>query len=167
VKHSGEGPTGEVKLTEVGAFAGTPAYVSPEAAMGEPVDGRADLYSLGCVAYWMLTGRTVFGARTPMQMLISHVNEEPQPPSSYAELPIPPALDQLVLECLHKDRTRRPHSADDLAEALRAIPLEQPWTQGRAKAWWDQHRPRQADQRASLAKVISTPSESRAPIVKI
>ncbi len=150
VKHSGSGPTGEVKLTEVGAFAGTPAYVSPEAAMGDPVDGRTDIYSLGCVAFWLLTGRTVFEAATPMQMLIHHVNDEPEPPSMHTELPIPAELDGLILECLRKDRTRRPHSAEDLAARLQAIGLERPWTEGRAKAWWEQHRPSRVDQRVSL-----------------
>jgi len=167
VKHSGEGPTGEVKLTEVGAFAGTPAYVSPESAMGDPVDGRTDIYSLGCVAYWLLTGRTVFEAATPMQMLIHHVNDEPEPPSSFTELPIPPELDQIVLECLRKDRTQRPHSADDLAERLHSIRLERPWGEGRAKSWWEQHRPGRVEKRATLSKEISQPSGARAPIVKI
>jgi serine/threonine-protein kinase len=167
VKHSGEGPTGEVKLTEVGAFAGTPAYVSPESAMGDPVDGRTDIYSLGCVAYWLLTGRTVFEAATPMQMLIHHVNDEPAPPSTCTELPVPPTLDQLVVECLRKDRTRRPHSADDLAERLRSITVERPWTQTRAKVWWEQHRPNRVDPRASLSKEITRPSGARAPIVKL
>jgi len=167
VKYSGEGPTGEVKLTEVGAFAGTPAYVSPEAALGDAVDGRTDIYSLGCVAYWLLTGRTVFEAASPMQMLIHHVNDEPEPPSKHTELPIPPALDEIVLECLRKDRTRRPHSAADLAARLEEIDLERPWSQGRAKVWWDQHRPSRVDQRATLSKETSRPSDVRAPIVKL
>ena len=135
--------------------------------MGDPVDGRTDIYSLGCVAFWLLTGRTVFEATTPMQMLIHHVNDEPQPPSRSTELPVPADLDDVVLECLRKDRTRRPHSAEDLAARLEAIRFERPWTEGRAKAWWDQHRPARIDQRATLSKEIEQPSELRAPIVKI
>ena len=97
--------------------------------MGDPVDGRTDIYSLGCVAFWLLTGRTVFEAATPMQMLIQHVNEAPGPPSKYTELWVPEELDQLVVECLEKDRTRRPHSADDLAVRLQTMRLERPWTE--------------------------------------
>jgi serine/threonine-protein kinase len=152
VKHSGATSTGEVKLTEVGAFAGTPAYVSPEAAMGDEVDGRTDIYSLGCVAFWLLTGRTVFEAINPMQMLIKHVNEEPDPPSRHTELTIPPRLDEIVLECLRKEKTRRPHSVNDLMNALKTVHVEEMWTDARAREWWDRYRPRVAESRASLSR---------------
>jgi len=166
VKHSGASSTGEVKLTEVGAFAGTPAYVSPEAAMGEEVDGRTDIYSLGCVAYWLLTGRTVFEAINPMQMLIKHVNEEPAPPSQRTELPIPPQLDEIVLECLRKEKTRRPHSVDDLMKALEAVQVQQKWTDARARAWWDRYRPRAAESRASLSRE-PVAHEAANPVFKV
>ena len=166
VKHSGASSTGEVKLTEVGAFAGTPAYVSPESAMGEEVDGRTDVYSLGCVAYWLLTGRTVFEAINPMQMLIKHVNEEPDPPSRRTELPIPPQLDEIVLECLRKDKTRRPHSAEDLMNALNVVQLREKWTEDRARAWWDRHRPHAVEARASLSRDPKA-SGAASPLFKI
>jgi serine/threonine-protein kinase len=166
VKHAGTGPSGEVKLTEVGAFAGTPAYVSPESAMGEEVDGRTDIYSLGCVAYWLLTARTVFEAATPMQMLIKHVNDEPEPPSRRTELPIPGELDELILECLQKDKTRRPHSAEDLMRRLDTIRIDEAWTEGRARGWWDRHRPQSAQTRASLSREPLRPQVAE-PMIKV
>jgi hypothetical protein len=114
-----------------------------------------------------LTGRTVFEAATPMQMLIHHVNDEPEAPSRHTELPIPPELDELILECLRKDRTRRPHSADDLATRLQSIRVDRPWTESRARAWWEQHRPAIVASRASLSKETSQPPEVGARIVKV
>jgi serine/threonine-protein kinase len=136
----------DVKVTAVGAFAGTPAYGSPESAIGEEgtVDARSDLYSLGCVAFWLLTGRTVFEAATPVQMLMRHVNEEPPAPSARSELPVPPELDGLILELLRKDPAARPGSASEVVTRLDAIPLEQPWDQVRARQWWERNRPEHA-----------------------
>ncbi|HMI93459.1 MAG TPA: serine/threonine-protein kinase, partial [Polyangiales bacterium] len=95
--------------TAVGQIVGTPAFLAPEAALGEQaVDGRADLYALGCVGYWMLTGRAVFEETSAIAMAVAHVSKEPVPPSQRVDQPIDPALEQLVLECLHKDRERRP-----------------------------------------------------------
>ncbi|HMF88056.1 MAG TPA: serine/threonine-protein kinase, partial [Gemmatimonadaceae bacterium] len=79
---------------------GTPAYMAPEMALGEAVDGRADIYALGCVAYYLLTGQLVFEADTSMKMLMHHLNTAPVPPSQRTELPIPRELDELVLACL-------------------------------------------------------------------
>jgi serine/threonine-protein kinase len=143
VKRAGERGRRDVKLTEVGAFAGTPAYGSPEGAAGEgeEVDPRSDLYSLGCVAFWLLTGRTVFRADTPMLMLVQHIHQEPAPPSQHTELEVPAELDQLVLDCLRKDKTERPPSAEIVDARLAAIRVEQPWTRDRARNWWDRHEP--------------------------
>ncbi len=83
---------------------GTPAYMAPEIILGEnDVDRRADVYALGCVAYYLLTGQLVFEADTPMKMFMQHVQATPLPPSQRTELPIPPALDDLVMSCLEKD----------------------------------------------------------------
>ena len=96
---------------------GTPAYMAPEIILGEAnVDRRADVYALGCVAYYLLTGQLVFEADTPMKMLLQHVQAEPIPPSQRTELPIPPELDELVLACLQKDPNKRPQNAEVLLE---------------------------------------------------
>src|SRR5690606_11921480 len=90
--------------TGEGKILGTPAYLAPETVTGSrEVDGRADLYSLGCVAYFLLTGQNIFEAGSAMSMAVAHVTEPPVPPSQKADQPIPVELDELVLQCLAKD----------------------------------------------------------------
>jgi len=143
VKRAGAPSRRDVKLTAVGTFAGTPAYGSPEGAAGEgdEVDPRSDLYSLGCVGYWLLTGRTVFRASSPMLMLVQHIHQQPEPPSRHAELAVPPELDEVILDCLRKDKAERPHSAEILASRLAALGFADDWTPERARQWWEAHRP--------------------------
>jgi serine/threonine-protein kinase len=142
VKHVGQAAARETELTEAGLFAGTPAYSSPEAATdGDPIDARSDIYSLACVAFWLLTGRTVFDAPTALAMLVHHVRQEPSPPSKYAELEVPSELDDLILECLRKDKSERPESAEVLDARLGAIAAGNSWTQERAREWWDLNHP--------------------------
>ena len=92
--------------TAAGLMPGTPAYMPPEMALGEPYDGQADLYALGCVGYFLLTGRAVFEADTPLQVIARHLHAKPAPPSERAGAPVPPALEQLVLGCLSKPGAR-------------------------------------------------------------
>ena len=162
VKQSGDSKgSKDPKLTDIGAFAGTPAYGSPETALGDgdAVDGRSDLYSLGCVGFWLLTGTTVFRAANPMQMLLQHVHEEPRAPSRCTELPVPPALDAVILSCLRKDPAERPASAADFAAELQRISVERPWTAERAREWWDRHRLRHGSATAGVAAAApETPS---------
>jgi serine/threonine-protein kinase len=121
---------------------GTPAFIAPEQALGgADVDARADIYSTGCVAYWLLTGQYVFTGETPMMVLLAHAHLPPEPPSSRTAIPVPPDLDALVLSCLAKDREQRPPSARDLLQRLDAIPLQHPWTDARAREWWKAHLP--------------------------
>jgi serine/threonine-protein kinase len=126
------------------AIGGTPAYLAPEIARGAPlIDGRADLYALGCVGYWLLTGSTVFDGQTPLQVVLQHVEAAPVPPSRRSELDIPAELECVILACLEKDPARRPESAGRLAESLEACRLAQPWTPERARRWWETHLPDQ------------------------
>jgi eukaryotic-like serine/threonine-protein kinase len=105
------------------------------------VDGRADIYATGCVAYWLLTGQFVFTADTPMALLLKHAQTPPTPPSARTELPIPPALDDLVLSCLAKDPAKRPQSARELSLRLAGVEGASAWTQDRARDWWVTHQP--------------------------
>jgi len=140
VKH-GLMETGVLELTRDNVVRGTPTYIAPEQALGAEIDSRADIYSLGCVAYFLLTGEPVFAAETPLAMAVHHVQTMPVPPSSRSEVPIPPALDALIMECLAKDPAGRPPSARELSRRLREIVSTDPWTEDRARAWWDQHQP--------------------------
>ncbi|HEX2449890.1 MAG TPA: serine/threonine-protein kinase [Gemmatimonadales bacterium] len=141
VKHHGAAEDDE-KLTAEHTAGGTPAYMSPEQAIAdEELDARSDLYSVGCVAYWLLTGTPVFKGRTPVETMMMHVHRQPEALSSRTERPIPPDLEALVLACLAKDATRRPQSADELAARAAAVATVHEWTPERAQAWWDAHRP--------------------------
>jgi serine/threonine-protein kinase len=162
VKRAGPETTQDVKLTDVGSFAGTPAYASPESALGEgQLDGRSDIYAVGCVAFWLLTGRTVFQAGSPMLMLVRHVNEAPPAPSTCSEFDVPPALDRLVLDCLQKDKAGRPPSIRELDRRLAGIETFGHWDTARRHRWWDRHLPRRPtheldvlDSHGALAVVV-------------
>jgi serine/threonine-protein kinase len=136
VKSLTGGLGGESLASATGITPGTPAYMAPELAQDGAVDGRADLYSLGCVAYYLLTGRIVFEAETALQMLLKHLQEPPVPPSHVARPgTVPPELERLVLACLSKQPSSRPAGAAELSRALEEIRIE-PWTQEQAEYWW-------------------------------
>jgi hypothetical protein len=121
---------------------GTPTFMSPEQALGEGrVDARSDLYAVGGVAYWLLTGTVVFKGATVMETIVMQVHRKPEPPSHRTELDIPPELESIVLDCLAKDPGDRPQTADQLAARLAAVPLAREWTESRAREWWERHRP--------------------------
>jgi serine/threonine-protein kinase len=127
--------------TEAGITPGTPAYMSPEMALGETIDGRADIYALGCVAYYLLTGTLVFEAENIFQLMAKRLRDDPVPPSLRTSLPIPPALDQLVLACLERKPENRPSSAAEVSRLLSEIDVT-PWDESQAAAWWQTHHPR-------------------------
>jgi serine/threonine-protein kinase len=119
---------------------GTPAYVAPEAArFGTRVDARADLYSLGCVAYELLTGRLVFEGATSSELLLAHAERTPVPPSAF--VPISAELERLVMRLLEKDPDRRPQTASELEARLAALARRTPWSQADAVLWWHSHLP--------------------------
>jgi serine/threonine-protein kinase len=150
-------------LTSDGSTAGTPAYMAPEIALGErSVDGRADLYALGCVAYFLLTGRPVFTAASAMATVLAHVNETPVPPSVRAEFEIPSALDTLVLDCLAKDPAQRPASAEQLARALAAAVPQDGWTPEAAHAWWELHHLSIAETESAASAASAAGAEAKA-----
>ncbi len=133
-------------ITAAGVVLGTPAFHAPELVGGQGAfDGRADIYALGCVAFWMLTGRPPFEAADAISLLMHHSNTTPLAPSAFCEEPIPAGLDALVLECLAKQPALRPGSADVLWERLDALPVAARWDRRRARAWWELHEPELAD----------------------
>ena len=122
------------QATGLGVVPGTPAYMAPETALGRPVDGRADLYAVGCVAYYLLTGALVFEGEG-LQQLVQRLHEDPVPPSKRTELPIPPELEAIVLALLAREPEGRPPSARALQERLDALAIPR-WTQEQAAEWW-------------------------------
>jgi DNA-binding NtrC family response regulator len=127
-------------MTAAGLVLGTPAFLAPE-LISESFDRRADIYALGCVAFWLLTGRPPFEARDAMSLIVHHARTKPHPPSLLSEEAVPAELDAVVLECLAKVPSDRPASADILLERLDRIPLVSPWDERRARTWWDLHEP--------------------------
>jgi hypothetical protein len=128
--------------TTIEHTSGTPAYMAPEIILGASnVDRRADVYALGCVAYYLLTGQLVFEADTPMSMLMQHVQAEPVPPSQRTELKIPRELDEFVLACLNKDPRKRPQDAEELLEKVWQCKTCETWNQQSARGWWEAHLP--------------------------
>jgi serine/threonine protein kinase/multidrug transporter EmrE-like cation transporter len=135
IKGSAENQT---LLTADHSTTGTPAYMAPEVILGNSdVDRRADVYALGCVAYFLLTGQLVFEADSPIKMLMHHVQTPPMPPSARTELPIPRELDELVLACLEKDPAKRPADASQLYGLACGCQTSLTWTNAAAKTWWE------------------------------
>jgi serine/threonine-protein kinase len=128
------------QITTAGMILGTPAFLAPELVSSQPFDGRADIYALGCVAFWLLTGRAPFEAADAMSILMHHAQTPPPAPSTMSEEPIPPQMDALVLECLEKDPSRRP-TAEALWERIDRVPLAREWNQQHARTWWEMHEP--------------------------
>jgi eukaryotic-like serine/threonine-protein kinase len=142
VKTVGEGGRDETLLTAPDSTTGTPAYIAPEVVRGDRIpDHRVDIYTLGCVAYWLVTGRLVFTAPNAIQLMYQHANAAPAPPSQRSEMDVPPALDRIILACLAKDPEKRPQTAGELSRQLAtAMPVES-WNEERAHRWWDRHHP--------------------------
>ena len=129
------------RLTADTVMTGTPAFMAPETVLGRDVDVRADLYSLGCVGYWLLTGQLVFAGKTAMEVLVHHAHTAPTPPSQRSELSIASEIDDLILWCLEKEPDKRPQEATALAHRIAAVSLRAPWNDERARHWWEAHMP--------------------------
>jgi serine/threonine-protein kinase len=135
----------EPQMTLANATTGTPAYMAPELAMSMPsIDGRTDLYGLGCVAYWLLTGSLVFEEKGAAAMMLAHVQKVPVPPSRRAELDVPESLDRAILMCLAKTPEERPASAEIFGRMLDDCTGTASWTPEDAERWWLTHRPENA-----------------------
>ncbi len=124
---------------------GTPLYLSPEAiTTPDRVDARGDIYALGAVGYYMLTGKHVFSGATLVEVCSHHLHTAPEPPSARLGRPVPAALEAILLACLEKDPARRPGSALILRDALCAAPGVGEWSEDAARAWWARWRSRPA-----------------------
>ncbi len=142
VKENVASESADMKLTAADAMTGTPAFMAPELALGDPdIDHRVDIYALGCTAYWLLTGELPFYATNTVQMLFKQANEPAPRPSAKARHPVPAALDDVVLACMAKAPNDRPADTEALITRLDGIQFESPWTPERARAWWDEHIP--------------------------
>lgn len=146
--------SGLTSLSQEGYLYGTPAYMPAEQAAGLPVDHRADLYQLGCVMYFLLTGRVVFEKKSPLALAVAHATEKPEPPSRVAPGPVAPELDALILRCLEKDPEQRFQTAERLLHALSSLGGEGEWTPEDAAAWWAAHAPPADDERTTILRAL-------------
>ena len=144
-----------VSLTQGDVIAGTPLYLSPEAITApDAMDARADLYSLGAVGYFVLTGTHVFDGRTAVEICAKHLHEAPEPPSRRIGRQVPEDLESLLLDCLAKPPESRPSTAGELCRRLQACNSFGQWTPEKASAWWREHGPAA---KARLRQGHSTP----------
>jgi eukaryotic-like serine/threonine-protein kinase len=152
----------ELTTTGTGVLTGTPLYLSPE-AMTTPdvVDPRSDLYALGAVGYFLLTGRAVFEAGTVAEIIGHHLHTEPIEPSRRVNHPVPADLERLIMQCLRKDPTARPQNARALRDALRACTQVRPWTADEAADWWRNFRSKAATPSAAAASQALSGSDER------
>ncbi len=132
------------RLTQMGAMLGTPGFMAPEQILGMQIDGRADIYALGCVAWWLLAGNEVFSRQGgEAKVLHRHMYDPPPRLRSVVRGWLPEELEVIVYKMLAKDSSDRPIDALELARALRAIPIpdEYVWAEQRAQAWWRSYTP--------------------------
>ncbi len=132
-----EQASGDIGITQVNSITGTPLYLAPEAIQSpQSVDGRADIYALGAVAYFILTGEHVFDGSTVVQVLTRHMLEQPAPPSAVLGRPIAKDLEAVILSCLAKERSQRPASAAEVRDALLACADAARYDAEAARGWW-------------------------------
>jgi serine/threonine-protein kinase len=130
-------PASGARLTQANVIHGTPLYLSPEAIRApDAVDARSDVYGLGAVGYYLLTGTHVFGGATTVEVCSHHLHTRPDPPSERLGRPVPAGLEKLVLACLEKDPALRPASALELRDALGALTDVGHWGETEAREWW-------------------------------
>jgi tRNA A-37 threonylcarbamoyl transferase component Bud32 len=131
------GKIDDLEQTNTISIKGTPHYLSPEAIQDpQGIDGRTDLYALGAVGYYLLSGRHVFEGKTVMEICLHHLHTKPLPFAEVSASGVPAELEGLIFACLEKAQSDRPASGQELAEALDRLALAQ-WTRADAEAWWD------------------------------
>jgi serine/threonine-protein kinase len=131
---------GDPRLSSVGEIAGTPYYMSPETIIAyHEIDARSDLYSLGAVCYFLLTGEPVFKGKSAAEVCTHHVQTQPVLPSKRRSEPVPADLESVVMACLEKDPNKRPQTAGHLRARLWAGGTLGKWNTDRARRWWRRH----------------------------
>jgi serine/threonine-protein kinase len=130
--------SGEPHLTGSGFIVGTPRFMSPEQASGKTVDARTDIYALGCVGYWLLTGTPPFLSDNTGELIADHLRTQPEPPTARLGKPIPESLERVLLSCLEKDPKKRPYDAWSLLRDLQACGLDG-WSSTQARSWWEKN----------------------------
>ena len=159
--------TSEPALTMANTITGTPLYIAPETVLSpQTVDARADLYALGAVGYWLLTGTHVFGGTSILEVCSHHLHSVPDPPSTRLGAPVSPDLETVLLACLAKRPEDRPASAHILRDRLRACVAAGRWTNARAAEWWAVHR-HELRSGGAGESAASAATDARVPHLKV
>ena len=128
---------GDTSLTQEGTITGSPLFMSPEQASGDtPADARSDIYALGTVGYYLLTGQPPFNDSNPMRVMVAHIQKAP-PPLAESSTDVPADLSDVVMRCLQKDPAERFQTTDDFYEALVSCQAAGLWTREMARNWWE------------------------------
>ena len=161
-----EGPE-QAQISSADAVTGTPLYLSPE-AINRPtqVDARADVYAIGAVGYFLLTGSPVFAGASVMEILMKHVRDTPEPPSVRIGQAVSPALEALLLRCLAKLPADRPRDAADLLRELEEVRLDAPWTRREAADWWATNLGPSANYQGRVPAAMPVPSLEMTQLVE-
>ena len=145
----------ETRLTRDGVISGTPLFMSPEQARGhDDIDARSDIYSLGAVAYALLTGRPPFAGNNPLDVVIAHIHDELEPPSKF-QPDVPADLEQVIARCLAKRPEDRFPDVETLEQALSECAAADQWTQSYAAHWWKTHEPTTASPTKTNAQAVT------------
>ncbi|MBL9013101.1 MAG: serine/threonine protein kinase [Myxococcales bacterium] len=153
------------KLTQLGAMLGTPGFMAPEQILGMPLDGRADVYALGCVAWWLLAGREVFPREgADAKILHKHIYDPVPALDARVKGWLPEELEAAIRSCLAKEPEDRPRDARHLAAMLKAIviPPEHAWTGAKALAWWTAYKPKEVAAVSPSGQQLIMPGRSEA-----
>jgi eukaryotic-like serine/threonine-protein kinase len=149
------------ELSAASTIVGTPQYLPPEAIRTpEALDARADLYQVGAVAYFLLTGEPVFDGGSVIEVCSHHLHSPVEPPSARIGSPIPDDVEQLVLQCLSKDPADRPSSARELELLLEACGASSPWPISSARAWWEDFHANGRHSRDTNAGIAAAPTQA-------
>ena len=157
------------QITRFEMLTGTPLYLSPEAITDpESLDARGDVYQLGAIAYYALTGQHVFKGSTVLEVAGHHLNEQPIPPSTRLEKPVSQDLEDLIMQCLEKDPSNRHATAFELLQALESCEVQGIWGQRDARTWWqkwlESHQILDFDEVPSTQKGMSTSEATELPV---
>jgi serine/threonine-protein kinase len=171
VKQLGPSDDGRDDVTRENSVTGTPLYMAPEALTApDTVDARADLYALGAVGYFLVTGQDVFTGSTSIEIFGKHLHTAPVPPSERLGKTVPPDLEQLIMSCLEKEPTRRPESARVLQRGLKACRDAGSWSDEDARRWMDGHstalRARQRRFERGSADTVAVDVARRSPLLE-
>lgn len=154
----------QANLTSANSLTGTPLYMAPEAIQApNSVDARSDLYAVGAVGYFLLTGQPVFAATGLMELCQQHIDAVPVPPSVRLGKPVSPELEAALLACLEKSRSKRPPTARDLAHLLLRAPTAHQWSLEDADAWWGRHERGLGNQTHNSGTTFATGTSTQAP----